>query len=99
MTASPRRNRAPVSESDLLAYVDGRLDPARQAEVEAHLIAHPEDAHRVAADLALQEGLRVLFGRPTRAAKRKRAAWLQSLVLAAMGFAGGWWAAVGLALR
>lgn len=54
----------PVTEEDLLAFVDGRLDQGRRAEVEDHLVLCPEDAHRVAADLALLEGLRLLFGRP-----------------------------------
>lgn len=36
-----------VSEDDLQAYVDGRLEPGRLAVVEAFLEAHPEDAARV----------------------------------------------------
>jgi anti-sigma factor RsiW len=56
----------PIEESDLLAYVDGRLPPARRIEVEAHLMRRPADAWRVAADLALLEGLRLLFGRPVK---------------------------------
>ena len=51
----------PVTETDLLAYVDGRLDPGRRFQVEAHLAICPEDAARVAADLAILEGLRALF--------------------------------------
>ncbi|WP_059416008.1 anti-sigma factor family protein [Cupriavidus basilensis] len=39
----------PISESDLHAYADGRLDPSRRAEVEAFLAAHPEAAGRVGA--------------------------------------------------
>lgn len=53
--------RLPVSEADLLAYVDDRLDPERRFEVEVHLSQCPEDAARVAADLAILAGLRVLF--------------------------------------
>lgn len=53
-----------VTEADLLAFVDGHLPPARRAEVEAYLMRHPIQARRVAADLALLEGLRLLFGRP-----------------------------------
>jgi anti-sigma factor RsiW len=41
--------KPPVSETELHAYVDGGLAPARVPEVEAHLAAHPEDAARVAA--------------------------------------------------
>lgn len=54
----------PVGEDDLLAYVDGRLEEARRREVERHLLSHPADAVRVAADLAIQEGLRRLFRSP-----------------------------------
>ncbi|MDB5762830.1 MAG: anti-sigma factor [Herminiimonas sp.] len=36
-----------ISELDLHAYVDGQLDAARRAEVEAHLAAHPEAAAQV----------------------------------------------------
>lgn len=53
-----------VTEFELLAFVDGRLPPARRTEVEAYLVHHPTEARRVAADLALLEGLRLLFGRP-----------------------------------
>lgn len=56
----------PVSESDLLAFVDDCLPPWRRAEVADHLARSPNDAYRVAADLALLEGLRLLFGRPLR---------------------------------
>ncbi|MBC7953711.1 MAG: zf-HC2 domain-containing protein [Rhodospirillaceae bacterium] len=55
---------APITESDLLAFVDDRLSPGRRREIEDHLVRCPEIAHRVAADLALLEGLRLLFGRP-----------------------------------
>jgi anti-sigma factor RsiW len=56
----------PITESDLLAFVDGQLAPRRRAEIEDHLVRCPKDAHRVAADLALLEGLRLLFGRPVK---------------------------------
>ncbi|MBC7906582.1 MAG: hypothetical protein H7Y60_07525 [Rhodospirillaceae bacterium] len=54
----------PVTESDLLAFVDGQLPPTRRTEIEDYLVRCPTAAHRVAADLALLEGLRLLFGRP-----------------------------------
>lgn len=56
----------PVTESDLLAFVDGALPPWRRNEVADHLAGNPNDAYRVAADMALLEGLRLLFGRPLR---------------------------------
>ena len=56
----------PVTETDLLAFVDDRLSDGRRAEVEAHLARCPSDAHRVAADIVLLEGLRLIFGRPLR---------------------------------
>ena len=42
-------NALPVTEEDLQAYVDGRLAPARAAEVAQYLALHEEDAQRVAA--------------------------------------------------
>jgi len=41
-------SKQPVSESDLHAYVDGVLPPARAAEVDAYLAERPEEATRVA---------------------------------------------------
>lgn len=64
MSAHPPAAGLPIHESDLLAYVDGRLDAERNAEVEIWLVDHADDAHRIAADMAIQEGLRLLFGRP-----------------------------------
>lgn len=57
---------AAITESDLLAFVDGQLPPGRRGEVERHLMRRPDDAWRIAADLALLEGLRLLFGRPVK---------------------------------
>lgn len=44
-----RNSASPVSETDLHAYVDDRLPPERRADVEAWLVAHPEEAARVSA--------------------------------------------------
>ena len=38
---------SPVNEADLHAYADGQLDPARRAEVEAYLAAHPDAGEKV----------------------------------------------------
>jgi anti-sigma factor RsiW len=51
----------PVTEADLHAYVDGRLPPARCAEVEAYLAARPEEAARVQAYAAQNHALHGLF--------------------------------------
>ena len=37
----------PITEADLQAYVDERLDAARRAEVEAWLAARPDEAERI----------------------------------------------------
>lgn len=55
-----------VTEGDLLAFVDDALPSHRRAEVAEHLARCPADAYRVAADLAVLDGLRLLFGRPLR---------------------------------
>jgi len=56
-----RRVLNPVTEADLLAFVDDRLPWRRRAEIEEHLARHPDDARRVAADLVLlDEGLGVV---------------------------------------
>ena len=51
----------PVTEADLIAYVDGELDPMRRVEVEAHLARNPEDALQVMADLRDRDALREAF--------------------------------------
>lgn len=51
----------PVTEAELHAYVDGRLPPARRAEVEAYLGAHPDEATRLQAYSAQNDALHALF--------------------------------------
>ncbi|MER2250396.1 zf-HC2 domain-containing protein [Methylorubrum podarium] len=51
----------PVTETDLIAYVDGELDPMRRVEVEAHLARNPQDALQVMADLRDRDALREAF--------------------------------------
>jgi anti-sigma factor RsiW len=50
--------RAPITEAELQAYIDGRLDPARTSEIDAALVADPELAGQVARDMRLQNALR-----------------------------------------
>ena len=38
----------PITEEDLQAHVDGRLEPQRRAEVEDYLERHPAEAQRIA---------------------------------------------------
>ena len=52
---------APVSESDLQAFVDGRLAPARAAEIEAWLAERPEEAARIAALRQDRDALRAAY--------------------------------------
>ncbi|GJD36038.1 anti-sigma factor family protein [Methylobacterium aerolatum] len=51
----------PITDSDLIAFVDGQIDPMRRIEVEAHLAAHPQAAARVMADLHDRDALRATF--------------------------------------
>ena len=50
-----------IDEQDLHAYVDGRLTPARRAEVETYLAQHADAAERVAAYRHQSETLHALF--------------------------------------
>jgi anti-sigma factor RsiW len=54
----------PITEADLLAYVDDQLDPARRIEVEEHLARDPEAAARVMGDLKDRDILRLLHAVP-----------------------------------
>jgi anti-sigma factor RsiW len=54
----------PITEADLLAYVDDQLDPARRIEVEEHLAHDPETAARIMADLKDRDSLRLLHAAP-----------------------------------
>ena len=51
----------PVTEADLLAYVDGKVPEARRAEVQVWLAARPDEAERIAAYSGQNEELRALF--------------------------------------
>ncbi len=51
----------PIGESDLQAFVDGRLTPARAAEVEAWLAERPDEASRIAALRQDRDALRAAY--------------------------------------
>lgn len=96
-------NAGPISENDLQAHIDGRLPPARAAEVEAWLAARPAEAARMAALRQDREALRAAyapfadaplpgrlvaeFARGPRRAWRRAAA---AILIFAAGAAGGW---------
>ena len=52
---------SPITETDLHAYVDGQLPADRQAEIEAWLADHPDDAARLHAYRAQNHTLRERF--------------------------------------
>jgi anti-sigma factor RsiW len=54
-------NERPISEDDLQAYVDERLEPPRQRVVAAYLVEHPEMFGRVADLMAQRVALRTAF--------------------------------------
>lgn len=96
----------PISEDDLHAYVDRRLDADRQAEVEAYLRDHPNEARRVDGFIRqgalLREALAPIAEEPIPArlslgrmiemrAKPPASAWRQAAaVLLLAGAASGW---------
>ena len=54
-------SEAPVTESDLQAYADGRLEPQRRQVVEGWLAARPDEAERIADYRKLAETLREAY--------------------------------------
>jgi anti-sigma factor RsiW len=54
-------NSTPITESEIHAYVDGELSPARHNEVEAHLRTHPEDALAAKEYLDMNQALKQLY--------------------------------------
>lgn len=53
----------PITDDDLIAFIDGQLDPMRRIDVEAHLAAQPETAARVMAQMHDRDALRASFDR------------------------------------
>lgn len=97
-------DEAPVTETDLQAYVDGRLPDARRADVDAYLAARPDETFRLAAYRTQRDALRDLYAdvlaepppaRLVHAAEGTRGAML--LRLARWGMAAGW-TVIGLAV-
>jgi anti-sigma factor RsiW len=54
-------SEAPITEAELQAYADGRLDPERRSEVEGWLAARPEEAERIADYRKLGEAMRATY--------------------------------------
>jgi anti-sigma factor RsiW len=54
-------SEAPITEADLQAYADGRLDPKRRLAVDTWLAARPEEAERIADYRKLAEALRTAY--------------------------------------
>ena len=54
-------NDKPVTEAELQAYADGRLDAERRTALEAWLAARPEEAERVAAYRRLAQEVRAAY--------------------------------------
>lgn len=96
------------TQDDLHAYVDGALDPAGRARVEAYLQRHPEEAEKVADYTRQNQALRALGDSLERAAGKsplwlrrgaKRGRWVQTVPWAAtvaalllLAAGTGWWA-------
>ena len=90
-----------ISEAELHAYADGRLDERRAAEVSAWLAARPEEAERVATWKRIAEELKLAYDpvlsepvpeRLVSAARGRRKWFSRTFALAAA------WLAIGIAL-
>lgn len=91
-----------ITEADLQAYADQRLEPERRVAVEAWLAAHPDEADRIADYRKLSEGLRAAYDpvlgeaipnklvRPRVHWRRHGLAAAALLVAAVLGGAVGW---------
>jgi anti-sigma factor RsiW len=54
-------SEAPITEAELQAYADDRLEPERRAAVDAWLAARPEEAERIADYRRLGEAMRAAY--------------------------------------
>ncbi len=88
-----------ISEAELQAWADGRLDEGQRAALEAWFAAHPEEAERAAAYRSLSEQLRLRFDPvleetvpPSLESAARRGSRRHSLALAAG------WMALGIAV-
>ena len=54
-------SEAPITEADLQAYADGRLDEGRRIAVDAWIAARPEEAERLADYRRLRDALRAAY--------------------------------------
>jgi anti-sigma factor RsiW len=95
----------PITEAELQAFVDGRLAPARRADVEAWLATRPDEAERLAGYGRIVEDLRASFdpmladpipprllriGRRQRSWRRAAAIGGWMAIGAVVGGFGGW---------
>ena len=94
--------QTPIADSDLHAYVDDQLSPARRREVEAYLADHPTAAAQLEELKALRRTIHRLYDPvleeplpPEMAISPDRAVWLRRLAAAAamlvLGGVIGWW--------
>lgn len=68
------RNKLPIGEDDLQAFIDERLDETKRAAVEAHLAGNPDLAARIGSErrqrALLRAGLQARFDEPVPARLR-----------------------------
>lgn len=99
--------KARITDADLVAFADERLDPARREAVEAWIDNHPEDLQKVEAwrrqTAMLRAVLDPVAAEPVPAALTiarlprtpRRPAWIRSAIAAsvalAVGLGGGWY--------